>query len=466
MTKDKAVDAVVVGAGLSGLAAARNLTARGHSVRVFEAGDQVGGRTRNHQLDGVNVDLGGTFVGPSQDRIIALARETGCAFRPTFTTGQSAISWRGSVRRYSGTIPALGAVELADIGRLTLTIGRIVRDMPEGAPWEAKNAAELDSHTLASWLRARRALSSSHALFAIVAKTTWGCEPDEISMLYALDYIRGCGGLDRMLDTEGGAQQEHFSDGAQTIAQRMAAELGDRVEVGSPVRRIERHESGAVVHTDSESVGCRAVIVAVPPTMRSSIDFQPPLPEEHRSLMQRWPQGVLTKIYASYARPFWRESGLNGQILSDAGPIFATFDTSPTSDGPGILLGFIGGDYAREFDRLPDHERRLRALSSLASMFGDEALQATAYVDQRWASEPWIGGGPTAVVPPGVLTRYGRTLAEPVGPIHWAGTETASEWAGYMDGAVRAGERASQECLALLRENSTVTAAQRIRRVM
>ncbi|MFC9787019.1 flavin monoamine oxidase family protein [Rhodococcus sp. NPDC127528] len=446
-----AVDVVVVGAGLSGLAAARSLTARGHAVRVLEAGEQVGGRTRNHQLAGVNVDLGGTFVGPGQDRIIALAHETGCDYHRTHTSGQSAISWRGTMRRYDGTIPALGALELADIGRLQLIVGRLVAGMRAGAPWETKNAAELDSHTLASWLRSRRALASTHALFAIVAKTTWGCEPDEISMLYALDYIRGCGGLDRMLDTEGGAQQEHFPGGAHSISVRMAAELGERVTVGSPVRRIEWHDGGAVVHTDTESLTCRAVVVAVPPAMRASIAFEPALPEEHRSLGQRWPQGVLTKIYAAYERPFWRDRGLNGQILSDAGPIFATFDTSPAPDGPGILLGFIGGDYAREFDRLPDHERRLRALSSLASMFGDDALQATAFVDQRWAAEPWVGGGPTAVVPPGVLTRYGRTLAEPVGPIHWAGTETATEWAGYMDGAVRAGERASHECLAALR---------------
>lgn len=448
MTHSPAVDVVVVGAGLSGLSAARNLVALGHSVHVFEANDRVGGRTLNHKLDGANVDLGGTFVGPTQDRILALAQETACAHHPTNTVGESAVSWRGRVRRYSGTVPSLGVGNLVDIGRLQFKIDRLAKTLPQGTPWDGKNAAELDSHTLASWLAAQHASQSSKDLFAIVAKTSWGCEPAEISMLYVLDYIRGCGGIDRMLATKGGAQQEHFPDGTQTISMSVAERLGESISLGSAVRKIDWSGAGVAVSSVARTVTAKAVIVAVPPAMRSRIDFDPILPVEHRSLGQRWPQGVLTKVYARYERPFWRDNGLNGQSLSDTGPVFATFDTSPSADGPGVLLGFIGADYARSYDRLPPHERRLRALSSFATVFGDDAMHPTAFVDQRWAGEEWIGGGPTAAVPPGALTRYGSWLARPIGPIHWAGTETADRWAGYMDGAVRAGERAARECLA------------------
>jgi monoamine oxidase len=266
-------------------------------------------------------------------------------------------------------------------------------------------------------------------------------------MLHAARYVRAAGGLDRLLDVDNGAQQDRFSAGTQQIAEASAAELGDRVVLEAPVRRIDRHGGGVTIISEKGCADAGFVIVAIPPEHRGLIEFTPPLPAEYQLLAAHWPQGRLSKAYAAYATPFWRRDGFSGEALSDEGPVFITFDVSPQPDGPGVLLGFVD---ARTFDELPADERRHRALECFASLFGDEALKPLDYVDHRWGAEEFAPGGPTAAVPPGSWTRHGQWLRRPAGPIHWAGTETADEWTGFLDGAVRSGQRAAAEVAALL----------------
>lgn len=439
------VDVAVVGAGLAGLVTARALAAQGRRVVVLEAADVVGGRTRSAQIGGATVDLGGTFVGPTQDRVLQLARELGCATFPTYSAGHNLVSWRGSLRRYKGTIPKISPVTLADVERV-----RILLDRAAGRLTVAADDPR-DLMSLETWLRRIHAGRGTRDLMAIVCKTSWGCEPAEISLLHVLRYLKGCGGVARMLDTENGAQQDHFVAGAQEMSRRMARDLGSAVHLGSPVTSITTTPDDTVVVSCSDrSFAAEAVVVAVPPAMRGRITFDPPLPPPYAGLAQRWPQGVLSKAYAVYATPFWREQGLSGQALADEGPVFVTFDASPHDARVGVLLGFVGGDYARRFDQLPPAERRLQVLQSFAALFGEQALTPIDVVDQRWSTEPWIGGGPTAVPAPGAVNGYGRFLARPVGRVFWAGTETSDTWTGFMDGAVRSGERAALDVLAAL----------------
>ncbi|TQS45061.1 flavin monoamine oxidase family protein [Cryptosporangium phraense] len=440
------VDVVVVGAGLSGLTAARNLQQRGLSVRVFEATGRVGGRVKSAQVAGAVVDLGGTFVGPGQERIIALADEVGVGRYPTHEAGDNLILWRKDLKRYRGLIPPIGAPNLLDLARVRASLERLSRKIPVGRPWDAPHAADLDAQTLGSWLAAKHASRGTHDLMAVVCKTSWGCEPSEISLLYVLHYVAQAGGLDPLLETRGGAVEQHFVEGSHEVAVRVADALGaGTVRLGSPVLRIDWAENEVTVHTDDGPTTARRVIVAVPPALRRRIRFVPDLPAAHRRLSQRWSPGILSKIYAVYDAPFWRASGLSGMSISDEGPIFITFDASPRDASRGVILGFIGGDYAREWDPVDDAERRIRALSSLADLFGKRALDPLGYVDQRWGEEDWLGGGPTAAPGPGTSASMHVQLTEPVGPIHWAGTETATRWAGHMDGAVAAGERAARE---------------------
>ncbi|MGV0814286.1 flavin monoamine oxidase family protein [Mycolicibacterium boenickei] len=446
MSIPTSTDIVVVGAGFAGLSAARTLVGQGHQVVVLEGRDRVGGRSSTTTIAGVPVDLGGTFVGPTQDAVLALADELGCRTVPTYDRGKNLIRWHGRVRSYRSTIPRLSMMELFDVSRIQWRFERISRPIRVDEPWNSPNAEKLDERTLEQWLRSAGAGASTRNLMAIMSRVTWGAEPDEVSMLHAARYIKAAGGLDRMLDVRGGAQQDRFPDGTQQIASKMAEELGDRVVLGAPVNHIERRPDGTVaVSGPAGVVQARAVIVAIPPQHRADIAFSPPLPEPYTELAAHWPQGNLSKAYAAYERPFWRTNGCSGEALSDEGPVFITFDVSPgdgTSDGPGILLGFTD---ARTFDRLEPAQRREQALSGFATLFGDAALEPIDYVDHCWGTEQFAPGGPTAAVPPRSWTQYGQWLRKPVDAIHWAGTETADKWTGFLDGAVRSGQRAAAE---------------------
>jgi monoamine oxidase len=184
--------------------------------------------------------------------------------------------------------------------------------------------------------------------------------------------------------------------------------------------------------------------------MTTRITYDPPLPPLRDQFCQHAPQGSLMKFEAIYSRPWWRDKGLNGQSVSETGPIAATFDSSPKDGNPGILLGFIGGHQARTWMQRSPDDLRTAALNQLAGIFGDEARSPVKTLVMNWTTEEWSRGCPVMVLGPGTLTEFGSWLRAPVGRVHWAGTETSDYWAGYMDGAVRSGERAAGEVAPLL----------------
>jgi monoamine oxidase len=197
-------------------------------------------------------------------------------------------------------------------------------------------------------------------------------------------------------------------------------------------------------------VEAERVIVAIPPVLTGEIRYRPRLPQDRNSLVERLPQGTLTKVTVIYDRPFWREQGLTGQVISDRAPLNVTFDDSPPSGRPGVVFGFVGGDSGRDFAHMGERARRRAAIANLVEYFGPEAAKPRRYHETTWKRERWTRGCPVAIAGPGVLTGYGEALRRPIGPIHWAGTETSTYWNGYMDGAVRSGERAAAEVLAEL----------------
>lgn len=177
---------------------------------VLEGRDRVGGRAYTTTVAGVPVDLGATFVGPTQEAVTALAAELGCATVPTHNRGKNLIRWRGQVRSYRSTVPRLSILELLDVSRIQWRFERLCKQVPVATPWTAPSAHRLDELSLEGWLRSVRASASTRDLMAIMSRVTWGCEPGAVSMLHAVRYVKAAGGIGCMLDVEGGAQQDRF----------------------------------------------------------------------------------------------------------------------------------------------------------------------------------------------------------------------------------------------------------------
>jgi monoamine oxidase len=447
-------DVAVVGAGLAGLVAARQLEGGGMSVAVIEARDRVGGRLLNEPIgDGKVVEVGGQWVGPGQSRMLALARSVGVETFPTFGDGDNVIEFDGTLRRYRGTIPALSRRALLDVAQAQRKIDRLARRVPTGAPWRAPGAARLDAVTFWSWMRRNVYTRAGRALIRLAVEAVWAAEPEDLSLLHVLFYARAAGGFDALLDTEGGAQQDRFVGGSQLVAERVADDLSAPVVLGAPARRIEQRDDSVSIEADGGvAVSARRAIVAIPPALCGRIAYDPPLPGRRDQLTQHMPAGAVVKCMAVYDEPFWRGAGLSGQATSERGPVKLTFDNSPPDGRPGVLLGFLEGRQARRLGAADPRDRRRAVLECFGRYFGPRAVEPERYIERSWADEEWSRGCYGGYFGPGGWTEHGPALREPIGRIHWAGTETAMEWMGYMDGAVRSGERAAREVLAAERQ--------------
>jgi monoamine oxidase len=376
-----------------------------------------------------------------------MASSLGVETYPTFSDGWSLLNYKGRARRHRGLIPPkMSPFVLIDFIQSQVRLDLMAKRIPLDTPWTAENSSRWDSMTLDTWLRRSMFSKGGRALMDLAVTAVFAAEPSEISLLHFLFYTRS-GGLSRGLVD---AQALRFLGGSQEVAVRQALALKAEVISSAPVRSIRQHDSGVEVCTDQVQVNCQRVVVTVPPVLASRIHYDPALSADRDQLMQRAPMGSVIKVLAVYDTPFWRQHGLNGQASSVVGPVKVVFDNSPPSGDPGILVGFAEGSEARKLRRLAPQDRRKAVLSCLRSFFGDEAGLPIEYVEKDWAAEEWTRGCYGAFFPPGVWTNFGHALREPEDRVHWAGSETSLEWAGYMEGAVRSGERVAKEVHGLL----------------
>ena len=445
-----ATDVVVVGAGLAGLAAARRLVDAGAEVVVLEARDRVGGRTLTlPAADGTPIDHGGQWIGPTQDRIAALAERLGVTTYPSYERGLHTEFREGRALRYDGPMPGDNdPASAVAMGQAIRELDAMAATVPLEAPWTATQALAWDSQTVETWLQARVPAGQARTWLREAIRSTLAAEARDLSLLHTLFVIRAAGGIALLLATAGGAQERRFHQGAQEISIRLAESLGDRVVLGAPAQVVRHGDGRVVVEAEGREVTAGRAILAVPPAIAGRIGYRPAMPGWRNQLTQRVPMGSVIKVHAIYEEPFWRAEGLSGFVVSDSGPVRVVYDNSPEDGSPGVLVGFIEGEQARTWARRNPADRRAGVLACLADYFGERAGRPRELLERSWADEEYSGGCYAGYFPPGVWTSFGQALREPIGRLHWAGTETATAWTAYMEGAVQSGQRAADEVLA------------------
>jgi monoamine oxidase len=446
MTVNLTADVVVVGAGISGLTAARELQNAGLTVEVLEARNRVGGKVFTSNLVGRPVDLGAHWLDARHVRVQAMAAEFGLSLERQSTEGRHVIVTGDRRRHFTGEVPMRPFVGIIELAARMFDLESKGRRLPTERPFVGAKAAHWDAMTLADWL-AGVVTDTARGGMLVACRTIFGAEPDDVSLLFAIDYFRSSGGIRRLTRFRGGAQEFHIVGGAAGLTDGLATELDKPVLLNNPVRSIT-HTAGEVEVT-SQNVAVRGghVIVAAAPATLAAFTWDPPLPQWRNDLHRSLALGGYAKAVLAYDRAWWRDDGLSGLAIADAGLVQMTVDVGAHNvDNPGHLAAFITGAPARQLPH--DSDRRMELIvSAVAKLLGPQAFTPIAYQDLNWTSEPWSLGAPVSLMAPGMMTTFGPHLQMPTGRVHWAGTEHADAFVGYLEGAIRSGERAAQAVL-------------------
>lgn len=446
-------DVLVVGAGLAGLYAARLVRRAGLTVKVLEARDRVGGRVLSQRLtDDSYVDLGAQWIGPGQRRMYALAREYGLEMITTHTQGDAVVGVGGGFRRLQGTKSPMSWIGKLDAFQLGWKIDRIAKTLSVTEPWTHAQAGRLDGVSFAEWLKDEAFSEEASSYWRYVAQSGMCANPEDFSALEVAQQVATLGGLDQ-LET---AEQEFFAAGAQAIAQRLADELGDRAQLKVPVR-VLRHEGSddRVIRatTDKGEFLGRHVILAIPPQSIKEISLDEGFFREVHRNEENLVLGQVVKNIIVYDRAWWRDTGLSGTADTPGERISFLVDASNDAGTPGILVALSTGPSAQTLSQMDDDARKVTVLSHVKRVLGDSDVsrdsrtQPGNFLSMDWISEPWSLGGYASRRTVGQWTEQKDTRTASRGPIHFAGTETATEWRSYMEGALQSAERASNEII-------------------
>ncbi len=443
---ERQTDILIIGAGFAGIAAAKKLHGLNRDFLVVEARERIGGRTLTETFEGdITLDLGAKWLGPTQQLVWEWVYETNAATYETYNTGRNILSYKGKTSHYTGTIPKIGILSLLDLGNAIKQLEKLAATIDTQQPWQHPQAERYDEMTLRTWIRQHTHTEAARHVMEIGIQTVFAAESSEISLLFALFYLRSGDNLETLISITNGAQQTILKEGTQGLLKKVAACFADRIVLQSPVEKIVQDTIGVKAHTAQSIIRAQKCILTVPPALLERIRFEPPLPQQKAQLCQRMPMGAAMKCFAVYNTPFWRKHGLSGQVVSDEFPVKVTFDVGHGDKDYGKMLVFVEGNDARNFIGLPPDMRKQMVLEKLVHFFGKEAAFPIFYTDKCWTEEEWTRGCYVGLMSPNTLTHFGPHLRTPFGNIHFAGTETADRWNGYLDGAIQSGYRAAEE---------------------
>ncbi len=444
-------DVAVVGAGLSGLTAARRLAGRGKKVIVLEARNRVGGRTESVRLgNGAVGDLGAAFLGGPHHKLMALVAELGLAMDKHPGLGDSMAWIGGKAVRYASYDANLDDEAEADIEQGLARLDAIGKSMDLTAPWKHPDAETLDRTNFAEWIERTLHTEGGRRVFNKMVTAILGVVASEMSALHVAWFYGTTDSFATAITNRDGGWDYSLRDGAQEMSNAMARALGDRVILGKPVHRIEQDGAVVRIFADDVLVRTKRVIVALPLHLTGRIRYVPPMPAARDAIVQRAALPTLSRALVRYETPFWRQEGLSGTALTDQLAPLLVVDNSPADGTCGVLAAYSDGAAGRQAWKLTPKAREKQTIDILVRAFGPAAARYLEYVERNWSDEEFTRGGATPMFGPGVWTSFGPAFAAPVGHIFWAGADTATCWNSFLEGAVQAADRAVDEVLASL----------------
>ncbi|MHC6223022.1 flavin monoamine oxidase family protein [Arthrobacter sp. MMS24-S77] len=438
-------DVVIVGAGPSGLTAARELKKAGLSVAVLEARDRVGGRTWTDTIDGAMLEIGGQWVSPDQTALMGLLDELGLKMYSRYRDGESVyLAPDGSRTRFTGASFPVSETTAAEMDKLTAILDGLAAEIGPEEPWAHPKARELDTISFHHWLRQNSTDEEAcNNIGLFIAGGMLTKPAHAFSALQAVLMAASAGSFSNLTD-EDFILDKRVIGGMQQVSLLIAAELGDDVVLNSPVRTINWEPAGeghrVTVESERATVNARFVIMAVPPNLYSRVSFNPPLPRRQHQMHQHQSLGLVIKVHAVYSTPFWREDGLSGTGFGADALVQEVYDNTNHGDTRGTLVGFISDEKADAVFELSAEDRKKAVLESIAGFLGEKALDTEVYYESDWGSEEWTRGAYAASYDLGGLHRYGKDQHANVGPIYWSSSDLAAEGYQHVDGAVRMGQ--------------------------
>jgi monoamine oxidase len=441
-------DVVIVGAGLSGLNAARLVAKAGKNILVLEAQDRVGGRTWSQTI-GQNdfIDIGGQWIGKGHEYMYKLVAEAGLKTFPTFTNGKSILRSNNTNDSYKEEVPPLGLFALLATQKALNKFDKMASTVSLEAPWLSDKATELDNQSLGSMIDKTISNKKARTLIKKMAEGELCQSVDSVSLLQALSSAKATGSFKQSGKVEDGALADRIHGGAQGVCNFLFNQIQKSVKLNTPVSFINQFDNYIMLGNDTFSVKAKKVILTVPFPVVKNIKFTPELPIEKKMLINAMEMGTVIKIHAIYSTPFWRNQGLSGNSICLDEVVELSVDNSIPGSEKGIITSLITANRAKYLLKLKDEERKEVLLKSYSNLFGEQALNPIFYHDYSFTNNPWIGGAYSGYYKNGILSKYGAFIAKPCGNIHWAGTETSTLFKGFMEGAVLSGERAAKEIL-------------------